>query len=92
MMDRGPDYLNSGCIMVIGGNSLASHPPYGLRILEAKRKRKAKLIVVDPRRTELATKADMWLQVRPGTDGAPALGMIKTIVGGGLYDKESVNR
>jgi anaerobic selenocysteine-containing dehydrogenase len=92
MMDKGPDYLNSDCIMVIGGNPLASHPPYGLRILEAKRRRKAKLVVVDPRRIELAASADMWLQIRPGTDAALALGMIKTIIDEELYDKEFVDR
>ncbi len=92
MMEKGPDYLNSDCIMVVGGNPLASHPARGVEILEAKRKRKAKLIVVDPRRTELASKADLWLQIRPGTDIALALGMIKTIIDEELYDKDFVNK
>jgi len=92
MMENGPDYLNSDCIMVVGGNPLVSHPPRGVEILEAKRKRKAKLIVVDPRRTELASKADLWLQIRPGTDVALALGMIKTVIDEELYDQDFVNK
>ena len=92
MQEKGPDYLNSNCIVIIGGNPLAAHPPRGAEILEAKRKRKAKLIVIDPRRTQLATKADLWLQIRPGTDAALALGMIRTIIDEELYDKDFVNK
>ncbi len=92
MMEEGPDYLNSNCIMVIGGNPLASHPPRGMEILEARRKRKARLIVVDPRRTELAAKADLWLPIRPGTDLALALGMINIIIDEELYDKDFVSK
>jgi len=47
-----------------------------------------KLIVVDPRRTKMASMADIHLQLRPGTDGALALGMINTIINENLYDKE----
>jgi anaerobic selenocysteine-containing dehydrogenase len=52
----------------------------------------AKLIVVDPRKTRLAARADYWLQVRPGTDAALALGMLHTIITEGLYDKDFVDR
>ena len=92
MMERGPDYRNSNCIMVVGGNPLVSHPPLGRNILEAKRKRDAKLIVVDPRRTELAARADIWLQVPPDADVALILAMIKTIIDEGLYDKDFVRK
>lgn len=92
MMETGPDYLNSKCIMVVGGNPLASHPPRGVEIPEAKRKNGAKLIVVDPYRNELAAQADLWLQIRPGTDVALAMGMIKVIIDEGLYDKEFVSK
>ncbi|MBW1942984.1 MAG: molybdopterin-dependent oxidoreductase, partial [Deltaproteobacteria bacterium] len=85
MVETGPDYLDSDCIIVFAGNPLASHHPRGVEILEAKRKRKAKLIVIDPYRTELAARADLWLQIRPGTDVAMAMGMIKTIIDEELY-------
>ncbi|MCC6381728.1 MAG: molybdopterin-dependent oxidoreductase [Dehalococcoidia bacterium] len=92
LMDSGPDYLNSDCILVVGGNPLVSHPPRGMDILEAKRARKAKLIVVDPYRSELAARADLWLRVRPGTDAALILAMTRLIVDEGLYDRDFVDR
>lgn len=92
MMESGPDYLNSDCILVVGGNPLASHPPRGHDLLDALRKRRARLIVVDPYRTELAERADLWLQIRPGTDAALILGMIGAIIGEGLYDDAFVQK
>ena len=90
MMEEGPDYQAANCILVWGGNPLISHPPRGIEISEAKRKRKAKLIVIDPRKTSLASQADLWLQIRPGTDVALALGMTNVIIDRGLYDREFV--
>jgi thiosulfate reductase / polysulfide reductase chain A len=90
-MEEGPDYLNSNCIMVWGGNPPVAHPPRGQAILEGVKKG-AKLIVVDPYKTKLAERADLWLQVRPGTDVALALGMLHVIVEEGLYDKEFVEK
>lgn len=49
-----------------------------------------KLIVIDPRRTDLADMADVWLQVRPGTDGALAYAMINVIIAEKLYDADFV--
>jgi thiosulfate reductase/polysulfide reductase chain A len=49
-----------------------------------------KLIVIDPRRSDLAEMADLWLQVRPGSDGALAYAMINVIISEGLHDREFV--
>src|ERR1700744_1394991 len=54
------------------------------------RKRGGKLIVVDPRPTPLASTADGWLPVRPGTDAALALGLSNLIVSQFRYDDEFV--
>jgi len=86
-----PDYKKSKCIVLWGFNPLHTYPPLGRKIIEAKR-RGSKLIVVDPRLTELASMADLWLQVRPGTDGALALGMLNVIINRGLYDTDFVNK
>ncbi|MBI4969910.1 MAG: molybdopterin-dependent oxidoreductase [Rhodospirillales bacterium] len=51
-----------------------------------------KIIVVDPRKTELAEKADLWLRVRPGADDALALAMLNVIIGEKLYDQAFVAR
>ncbi len=50
----------------------------------------AGLIVIDPRRTELAQKADLWLQLKPGTAQALALGFLSAVIEESLYDKEFV--
>ncbi|OGO43012.1 MAG: hypothetical protein A2Z05_08805 [Chloroflexi bacterium RBG_16_60_22] len=50
------------------------------------------LIVIDPRETALSSRATLWLQIRPGTDAALALGMINVIVNEGLWDKEFVGK
>jgi len=92
LMERGPDYISSQCILVMGGNPLASHPPLGIELLEAQRKHGAKLIVVDPRKIALAEKADLWLQIRPGTDAALLLAMIHVIIEEELYDKAFVEK
>ena len=49
-------------------------------------KQGAKLIVVDPRRTEMAEKAKYWLQIRPGTDCALALALLNVIITEELFD------
>jgi len=49
-----------------------------------------KLIVVDPRAIDLAEIADMWIKLRPGSDGALAMGLIKVIIEEKLYDKDVV--
>jgi formate dehydrogenase (coenzyme F420) alpha subunit len=50
----------------------------------------AKLVVIDPKRIPLADKAEMYLSIRPGTDGAMALSMIQVIVEEGLYDRDFI--
>ena len=86
-----PDYRNSKCIMLWGGNPVMSHPCMARDIMIGK-KNGAKLIVIDPRFTETASKADLWLQVRPGTDDALVLSMLNVIISEELYDKEFVDK
>ncbi|MDR1874784.1 MAG: molybdopterin-dependent oxidoreductase [Synergistaceae bacterium] len=50
-----------------------------------------KFIVVDPQKTEIAEKAELWLRVRPGADGALALGLLNIIIQEGLYDHEFID-
>lgn len=85
-----PDFDNADCIVLWGFNpAYTSLPNYARRIMAAK-SNGTKLIVIDPRFTEMAAKADLWLAPRPGTDLALALGMAKVIVENGLYDREFV--
>jgi anaerobic selenocysteine-containing dehydrogenase len=90
MQEEGPDYLSAKCILVCGGNPIVSHPPRGRDILEGVKKNGAKLIVVDPRRTQLASHADIWLPIRPGTDVLLLLAMLHTIIEEEIYDGDFV--
>jgi anaerobic selenocysteine-containing dehydrogenase len=80
-----PDVARSGCIVLWGSNPNGNFLSLATDIAEAKA-RGAKLLVVDPRRVGLANKADVWLQVRPGTDGALALGLIHLLIRECGYD------
>ena len=67
-----PDLENAACILFWGYNPSLARLAHATATVAALR-RGARLIVVDPRRTGLASKADVWLRVRPGSDGALAL-------------------
>lgn len=81
----------SKCKMVWSSSIRNSFPENWQDHMEA-RSHGLKLIVVDPRITKLASMADIHLQLRPGTDGALALGMMNIIVGEGLYDRDFVKK
>jgi len=91
----GWQYLSLGipgmtkCLLVWGVNPVASSAAAWPMILEAK-KAGAKLIVIDPIFTETASYADIWVQIRPGTDGALAMGMINVIINEKLYDEDFI--
>jgi len=73
----------------MGGNPAANHPVSFKWIMKAK-ERGAKMIVVDPRFTQSAAKADVYAQIRSGTDIAFLGGMIKYIIDNNLYFREYV--
>jgi len=79
---------NPGVICMWGTNIDASLPPLARAVRKFKKEKGSKTIVVDPRRIPLAKTADVFLQLRPGTDAAVALGLINVIIGEDLHDKE----
>ncbi len=81
------------CILYWGHNPVLSGPDGETRfnVLEAL-EHHPQTIVVDPRRTALAEKADLWLQVRPGADDALALAMVNVIIDEDLYDEPFVTQ
>lgn len=78
------------CIVLVGYNPEQSSLPAWRRIQECIEVG-AKLIVIDPRCTGAAKKADLWLQLRPGTDCALLMGMINVIIEEELYDRDFVD-
>ena len=79
-------------VIVCWGKNPASDegPRILLKRIKAARERGARLIVVDPRRTGIGELADWWVPVRPGSDGALALALLKIIIAEGSYDKAFV--
>ena len=86
-----PDVANSGCIVLWGANPAATWLGLATEIVKA-RSGGARLLAVDPRRVGLAAKADLVLQLRPGTDGALALAMIGRLIALRAYDHDFVQR
>jgi anaerobic selenocysteine-containing dehydrogenase len=85
-----PDIANSGCMILWGYNPSYTRITHATAVVEAL-KRGMRLIVIDPRRVGLANKADLWLRVRPGTDGALALGIAKLMIERGWYDGDFIS-
>jgi anaerobic selenocysteine-containing dehydrogenase len=84
-----PDAARSGAILLWGTNPTATYLSLARDVIAA-RERGARLVVVDPRRIGLANKADLVLQVRPGTDGALAWAMIDLLIEHGWFDQPFV--
>lgn len=77
MTNNWNDLKNASLVLCIGGNPDEAHPAATHHINEARfGSKQAKLVVVDPRKTRWATKADKYLQIRPGTDVAFFLGVL----------------
>lgn len=84
-----PDLDRSDLIVVWGANPATDSPPRLYRRILRRLKEGARLVAIDPRKTETASRGE-WVPVRPGTDGALALGMINVLLRSGLYDQEFV--
>ena len=94
------DYYGFGgiypkCVVVWGCNIIEAGASDGMcsyQLTRTLRRPGTKSIVIDPRRIGHAAKADHWLQIRPGTDDALALGMLCVIIKEKLYDEDFVSR
>ncbi len=83
------DIENAEMVVVWGTNPATDSPPVDMYRLEAAARRGADVVVIDPRRTETAVRVGaQWVPIRPGTDGALALGLIKVLIDEELYDEE----
>lgn len=82
------------CIVLWGSNVTGLGAVHGMcgKTVSGALKKAEKVIVIDPRRTVEAGKADFWLQIKPGTDGALALAMIHCIINEELFDGDFVKK
>lgn len=86
-----PEIPKARCLLVWSGNPFYSNTTMARKLLDA-RERGMKIIEVGPLITPLTNHADIHLRLRPGTDGALALGMAHVIIEEGLYDQEFVGK
>jgi formate dehydrogenase alpha subunit len=84
-----PEIENADCIFIIGSNTFEQHPLIASKVIKAKEKG-AKLIVVDPRRVPLVNFADVFLQLKPGTDVCLLNGLMNILISEGLTDEEFI--
>ncbi len=83
------DYEEAGCLMIVGADASANHPVIAIRFRRAMR-RGARIVVVDPKRTELCDQADLWIQPRPGTDVTLFNAMAQVILDEGLANLDFI--
>jgi len=81
---------DTNCFLIMGSNTSEGHPLIASRIMKAREERRAKLVVIDPRETQMARLADLYLRFRPGTDVAVLNGLMNVIISEGLEDKEYI--
>jgi formate dehydrogenase alpha subunit len=84
-----PEFENADCVLITGSNTSEAHPLIATRIMRAKAKG-AKIVVLDPRTTQMSMLADVHLKQRPGTDVAWLNGLMNVIISEGLADEEFI--
>ena len=85
-----PEIDNTDALLVIGSNTTEAHPVIGSAMKRAVKFNEARLVVIDPRRTELAEGAELHLRPIPGTDVAFLNSMMNVIISEGLHDEEFI--
>jgi formate dehydrogenase major subunit len=84
------DMQNSKCALYIGSNAAEAHPVSMLHMLHAK-ETGCRMIVVDPRFTRTAAKADVYVRIRSGTDIAFLFGVLHHVFKNGWEDKQYIH-
>ncbi|PKM47282.1 MAG: formate dehydrogenase-N subunit alpha [Firmicutes bacterium HGW-Firmicutes-8] len=90
MTNSWTDLQNTDCALILGGNPAENHPMSFKWLTQAREKRGAKIIHIDPRFTRTSSKADIYARLRPGTDIVFMGGMFNYILQNNLYNKEYV--
>ncbi|MCD6361178.1 MAG: molybdopterin-dependent oxidoreductase, partial [Armatimonadetes bacterium] len=89
------DLGSTNYILAFGASIVESQKPLARNLrmwgkLRRERPNRAKVVVIDPRYSVTAAKADRWLPINPGTDGALAMAIANVIISEGLYDKDFI--
>lgn len=86
-----PEQFMDAEYIILWGANPAWTSAHSMYFIEQAKENGTKLVVIDPLITQTASKADEYIQIKPSTDGALALGMIRYIMDHHLYDEEWVN-
>src|SRR3984893_16664350 len=86
------DLDEADLLVLIGSNAAWCHPVLFQRMLANKQKRGARIVVIDPRRTDTADDADLFLGLKPGTDTALFSGLLVHLADSGALDSDYIER
>jgi assimilatory nitrate reductase catalytic subunit len=86
------DLDEADLLVLVGSNAAWCHPVLFQRMLANKQRRGARIVVIDPRRTDTAEDADIFLGLKPGTDTALFSGLLAYLADGGALDHAYVER
>jgi anaerobic selenocysteine-containing dehydrogenase len=91
------DLGKTNYILAFGASIVESERPLARNLrmwgkIRRERAIRAKVVVIDPRYSVTAAKADRWIPIKPGTDGALAMAIANVIIDEGLYNKEFINK
>ncbi|MEO6843509.1 MAG: molybdopterin-dependent oxidoreductase [Bradyrhizobium sp.] len=86
------DLDQADLLVLTGSNAAWCHPVLFQRMLANKQQRGARIVVIDPRRTDTAGDADLFLGLKPGTDTALFAGLLVHLVDNGALDRDYVER
>ena len=81
------DIDEADLLVLVGSNAAWCHPILFQRMLANKHRRGARMIVIDPRRTDTAEDAELFLAIKPGTDAALFLGLLVHLADNGAFDR-----
>lgn len=83
-----PEDLPNSKYLIIWGANPSWCSVHSMHLVEEAKEKGCKLVVIDPIVTQTASKADLYIQIKPSTDGALALGMARWILDNGLHDAQ----
>jgi assimilatory nitrate reductase catalytic subunit len=86
------DLDEADLMVLVGSNAVWCHPVLFQRMLANKQKRGARIVVIDPRRTDTAGDADLFLGLKPGTDTALFSGLLVELADVGALDRDYIDR
>jgi assimilatory nitrate reductase catalytic subunit len=84
------DLDEADLLVLVGSNAAWCHPVLFQRMLANKQQRGARIVVIDPRRTDTAGDADLFLDLKPGTDTALFSGLLAHLAGSGMLDRDYI--